>query len=83
MGNLARDVLRATLYFLSANCAIRSKAERIKSTDFPTCTHVRESHACYWYRLSMYLLGPRYPRKQCRLPAACSNKALNCRNVYL
>ena len=26
MGNLARDVLRATLYFLSANCAIRSKA---------------------------------------------------------
>ena len=51
MGNLARDVLRVTLYFLSAD----QKQKPIKSTDFPTCTHVRDKgHAAVYH---MYLFG--------------------------
>ena len=71
MGNLACDVMGATLNFLSTNCMKDQKQERIKSTDFPTCIrHVLDKgHACYglYTRSEVSIEG-----KQCRLPAGCS-----------
>ena len=58
MGTLARDVVFARLFFLSAFCAIhafRSKGKSaLKALTFLQV--VRDKvHACYWYRLSMHL----------------------------
>ena len=69
MGNLANDVLRATLYLCDK---IKSKSA-LKAR---TVIHLRdEGHACYWYRLSMYL----YRRKMQRVQI----KPLHCRNFHL
>ena len=79
MGNLARDVLfrmpGARLYFLSANCAIRSKARaHLKHGLF--CVNVTKFMYVIWLRLSMHLSMEN---------SAGSNifKTLHWRNVYL
>ena len=59
MGTLARDVLFARLYFLSANCAIHA-SDKIKGKSAlkaRTFLHVVRDkvHAWYWYRLSLHL----------------------------
>ena len=68
-------------------CLLDRKQERIKSTDFPTCTHRK---TLMYVTKAMHVIGIIYSvrgiytdGKQCMLPAACSNKPLHCRNFTL